>query len=144
MFYNTRELQAELLHQPSLTVLVDYRDHLPDEPDPEYLTFPFGRAEKSGHCATGLFSLLMRYVWLEPGDTAVSIYFTLGGQAVSTPTALEAYSRIVPAVAFGFFSFLQQTTFRNLPARLAEDSWTGKMKFLPSRVHASWTWRLKA
>lgn len=65
MFDNTRE--------SSLTVLVDYGDHRSDEPDQEYLSFPFGRAEKSGHCATGLVFLLMCYVWLELSDTAVSI-----------------------------------------------------------------------
>lgn len=94
-----------------VNVLGDYRDHLPDEPDPGCLSFPLGRAEKSGHCASGLFSLLVRYISLEPGDTAVSIYFTLGGQAVSTLTTLQAYLGNVPAVGFGCFPLPQQTTF---------------------------------
>lgn len=42
---------------------------------------------------------------------------------MSTPTTLEAYSKNVPAATLGFFFlFLQQTTFRILPARAAEDS----------------------
>lgn len=74
-----------------VNVLGDYRDHLPDEPDPECLSFPLGRAEKSGHCASGLFCLLVHDISLEPGDTAVSIYFTLAGQAVSTLTTLQVF-----------------------------------------------------